>query len=150
MKNFPREMMHSNGVPMLLDSTRLMLVFQRQLELAEVVPFLAGLDLWLEDGGDERQAIPGEVVNHSGTRFFAQARRPITQERFEAIEKAALAFGAELLARCTACSVNRAAARCWCRCPTCWWCACVSATARTAPTAPSSPPTTAPSRCCRK
>ena len=98
MKNFPREMMHSNGVPMLLDSTRLMLAFQRPLELADVVQFLAGLDLLLEDGGDERQAVPGEVVNHTGNRFFAQARRPLTQERFEAIEKAALALGADLLA----------------------------------------------------
>ena len=98
MKNFPRELMHSNGVPMLLDATRLMLAFQRPLERVAVVQFLAGLDLYLEDSADEQQSVPGEIVNQSETRYFVQARRPISQERFEAIDKAALAFGAEFLA----------------------------------------------------
>lgn len=98
MKNFPRELMHSNGVPMLLDTTRLMLAFQRPLERAEVARFLAGLDLFLEDSGDEQQVVPGEIVNHTETRYFLQARRPISQERFEILEKAAIAMGAEFLA----------------------------------------------------
>ena len=98
MNNFPRELMHSNGVPMLLDTTRLMLVFQRPLERADVARFLAGLDLLLEDGSDEQHSVPGEIVNHTDTRYFVQARRPISQERFDALEKAAIALGAEFVA----------------------------------------------------
>ena len=98
MKNFPREIMHSNGVPMLLDSTRLMLSFQRPLERSEVIRFLASLDLFPEDEPDPEQSTPGEIVNQTSTRYFVQSRRPITDQRFDVIEKAALAFGVEFIA----------------------------------------------------
>ncbi len=98
MNSFPRELMHSNGVPMLLDTTRLMLAFQRPPERAELVRFLASLDLFLEQHDDDIAAVPGEVVNHTALRVFVQARRVITQARFELIEKAALAAGLDFLA----------------------------------------------------
>lgn len=98
MKNFPREMMHSNGVPMLLDTTRLMLSFQRPLERTEAVRFLATVDLFLEDGLDPEISVPGEIVNHTANRYFVQSRRAINQERFEVIEKVALAFGVDFIA----------------------------------------------------
>lgn len=98
MNNFPRELQHATGAPMLLDATRLLLVLQRPAERADVVRFLASVDLALEDGADEPRAVPGEIVNHTGLQYFVLARRPITQERFEAIDKAALAFGAAFIA----------------------------------------------------
>lgn len=94
MKNFPRELKHSSGAPLLLDPTRLLLSFLQPLERAVVASFLAGLDLMLENG-DEGETVPGEVVNHTGRRFFVTAGRAISQERFELIDKAALALGAE-------------------------------------------------------
>jgi subtilisin family serine protease len=96
MKNFPREMQHSSGAPLLLDPTRLLLSFQRALARAEIDALLASLDLVLEDGGDNgRPTVPGEVVNHTSTRFWVLARRAISDEYFVRIEQAAIALGLE-------------------------------------------------------
>lgn len=94
MKNFPRDMKHSSGAPLLLDPTRLLLSFQRPLARADLDLLLGGLDLFLENG-DVEPPVPGETVNHTNTRFWVQARRAINQERFEVIEKAAMALGLE-------------------------------------------------------
>lgn len=100
MNNFPRELMHSNGVPMLLDTSRLMLSFQRPQERNQLVQFLASFDLYLEQNeiDDVLPAVPGEVVNHSPLRFFVQARHVISQTQFDVLEKAALALGLDFIA----------------------------------------------------
>lgn len=92
MKNFPRELQHSSGAPMLLDPTRLLLSFQRPLSEDELKTLLANLDLALEDG-DVAPPVPGEVVNHTGQRFWVMARRAINDERYNQIEKAAMVLG---------------------------------------------------------
>lgn len=94
MKNFPRELGHSSGAALLLDPTRLLLSFQRPPARSELERLLGALDLFLENG-DSEQPVPGETVNHTDTRFWVQARRAINQERFETIEKAAMALGLE-------------------------------------------------------
>ncbi|MES2017355.1 MAG: S8 family serine peptidase [Pseudomonadota bacterium] len=97
MNNFPRELLHSSGAPMLLEPTRLMLAFQRPMDSAAVKTLLASFDLLLEDAEPE-QAVPGEVVNHTGQRFFVLARFALTPERIEAIDKAGQALGLDYVA----------------------------------------------------
>ncbi|MES3022191.1 MAG: S8 family serine peptidase [Pseudomonadota bacterium] len=92
MKNFPREMQHASGVPLLLDPTRLLMSFRQAPPRPELEKILIALDLQLENG-DEASSVPGETVNHTSERFWVQARRAINQERFETIEKLATQSG---------------------------------------------------------
>ncbi|HZV67881.1 MAG TPA: hypothetical protein VFG03_23600, partial [Telluria sp.] len=92
MINFPRQLRHSSGAPLLLDDSRLLLSFLRPAERAELARLLASLDLALENG-DAEPAVPGETVNHSSRRFWVQARQPIHQERFDMIEKTLTPLG---------------------------------------------------------
>jgi subtilisin family serine protease len=99
MNNFPRQLTHASGAPMLLDPTRLLLVFKQPIERNNLLRMLSEIDLLLEDGAAElEQPVPGEVVNHSATRAFVQSRRPITQQRFEYIQTTALIFGLSFIA----------------------------------------------------
>ncbi len=96
MKNFPSEMLHSSGAPMQLDPSRLLLAFQRPLQMAELTGLLTAFELFLEDT-ETALPVPGEVVNHTSQRFFVQSRRALTDERFDAIEKAASSLGLDFI-----------------------------------------------------
>jgi subtilisin family serine protease len=94
--SFPAQLKHSSGAPLVLERTRLLLVFSRPLSKPEFDAFLCGNDLAMEDLPEN--AVPGEVVNNTSTRFFVQARRPLTAERIEAIDKAAQQYGLDFVA----------------------------------------------------
>lgn len=97
MKNFPAQLVHSSGAPMELDTTRLLLAFGRPLSRDELDRLLSAHQLRLEDDAAQgrEQLVPGEQVNHTNRRFWVAAHRPINQEAFERLEKAALALGLE-------------------------------------------------------
>ena len=96
MKNFPQQMSHASGAPLALEPARLLLVLKAPRERSEVAQFLAGLDLFLEDDPDG-EAVPGERVNHTRTRYFVQSRRPLDDGRLAKVEAAGQALGLDFV-----------------------------------------------------
>lgn len=92
MKNFPQQMVHSSGAPLLLDTNRLLLAFQKPVDRKALEPFFKELDLALEDEVQDKSA-PGERINHTLQRLWVQSRRPIDDERYQRIEKIAMSLG---------------------------------------------------------
>lgn len=85
MKGFPREVPHSTGVPMIIDESRLLLVFNQSPNRDALQKTLSGLGLALESDIIEG-AVPGESINHTPTRFWVQSRQPIDDAQFERID----------------------------------------------------------------
>ena len=103
MNSFPRQMTHASGAPMVLDPTRLLLVFKQPVERNNLLRLLSEIGLQLEDGDlldipVIQRPVPGEAVNNSPTRAFVQSRIPLTQERFEYIRTSAIIFGLDFIA----------------------------------------------------
>ncbi|WP_431478141.1 S8 family serine peptidase [Massilia eburnea] len=92
MKNFPQEMSHASGASLALDTTRLLIALKQPKERSAVEQFLHSVDLFLEDEADEGM-VPGERVNHTKTRYFVQARRPLDDGRLAKIEEAGAQLG---------------------------------------------------------
>jgi hypothetical protein len=92
MKNFPREVPHSSGVPMILDTTRLLLVFTQPPNRDALQKALAALGLALESDVIDG-AVPGEAINHTPTRFWVQARQPLDDADLERIDQDVRALG---------------------------------------------------------
>jgi subtilisin family serine protease len=92
MKNFPQEMSHASGATLALDTTRLLVALKQPKERSIVEQFLHSVDLFLEDEADEGM-VPGERVNHTRTRYFAQSRRPLDDARLAKIEEAGAQLG---------------------------------------------------------
>lgn len=92
MKNFPKQLAHSSGVPLNLDGNRLLLAFQRSVSREEIERFVKEFDLFLEDEIEDK-AVPGERVNHTDRRFWVQSRRAIDDDRYQRIEEAATQLG---------------------------------------------------------
>ncbi len=97
MKNFPQEMSHPSGAALTLDTTRLLVAFKQPKERAAVEQFLHSVELFLEDEADEGM-VPGERVNHTRTRYFAQSRRPLDDARIAKIEEAGAPLGLDWIA----------------------------------------------------
>ena len=74
MKNFPQQMTHSSGAPLLLDTNRLLLAFQKPVAREQIESFVKELGLVLEDDIQDK-AISGERVNHTDQRFWVRSRR---------------------------------------------------------------------------
>ena len=73
MNSFPRQMTHASGAPMVLDATRLLLVFKQPVERNNLLRLLSEIGLQLEDGNlfdtsAIQRPVPGEVVNPSVSR----------------------------------------------------------------------------------
>jgi hypothetical protein len=96
MKNFPEQMSHASGTQMSLDPTRILLVLKAPREPTDVKQFLHSMDLFLEDEPDGSR-VPGERVNHTRTRFWAQSRRPLDDGRLQKIEEAGAAIGLDFI-----------------------------------------------------
>lgn len=92
MKNFPQQITHSSGAPLLLETNRLLLAFQKPVTRREIARFVKELDLFLE-GDVQDKAVPGERVNHTDQRFWVQSRRPIDDDRYQKIEESAVRLG---------------------------------------------------------
>jgi len=92
MKNFPQQITHSSGAPLLLETSRLLLAFQKPVTRREIARFVKELDLFLE-GDVQDKAVPGERVNHTDQRFWVQSRRPIDDDRYQKIEESAVRLG---------------------------------------------------------
>ncbi|WP_165390880.1 S8 family serine peptidase [Pseudoduganella lutea] len=92
MNRFPEVMAHSTGAPLARDPGRVLLALKSPRERADVEQFLHGMEMFLEDE-PESSHIPGERVNHTKSRYWAQARRPIDDERLQKIEQAGTAIG---------------------------------------------------------
>lgn len=92
MKNFPTQLIHSSGSPLLLDQQRLLLSFQNVVHQEEVERILRELDLVLEDNIQE-DAIRGERVNHTDQRFWVRSRRPIHDDHYRKIEEGLTQLG---------------------------------------------------------
>ncbi|HEY1042819.1 MAG TPA: S8 family serine peptidase [Telluria sp.] len=95
MKNFPRELINGNGVPMTLDPSRLLLAFKSTPDRAVLDPLLAQFDLMLETMIE--RPVPGEEINNTSTRFWVQARRAITDDQFTKLEATLLPLGLDFL-----------------------------------------------------
>lgn len=77
---------------MFLDPNRLLLAFQKRVTREKLERFLKEHDLFLE--GDVRdRAVPGERVNHTDQRFWAQSLRPIDSDAYQKVEEAAVQLG---------------------------------------------------------
>ena len=63
-----------SGAPLALDPGRVLLALKTPRERADVEQFLHGMEMFLEDE-PESSHIPGERVNHTKLRYWAQARR---------------------------------------------------------------------------
>jgi subtilisin family serine protease len=98
MKNFPTEMSHTSGAPLALEATRMLIAFKQPRERAEVEQFLHSQELFLEDEPDAGASVPGERVNHTKTRFFVQARRPLNDETVARVEEAGAKLGLDWIA----------------------------------------------------
>lgn len=96
MRNFPQQMSHSSGTPLALDPGRILLSLRAPRERADVRQFLHSVDLFLEDEPDT-SPIPGERVNHTKSRYWAQARRPLDDGRLQKIEEAGAAIGLDFI-----------------------------------------------------
>ncbi|HEX8606572.1 MAG TPA: S8 family serine peptidase [Pseudoduganella sp.] len=94
MSKFPKTLLHASGAPLALDAGRLLLALKAPRDRADVETFLHGLDMFLEDE-PESSNIPGERVNHTTTRYWAQARRPLDDDRLAKITQAGTALGLE-------------------------------------------------------
>jgi len=92
MKNFPQQITHNSGAPLVLDRNRLLLAFQRLISREEIERVVRELDLVLE-GDVQSETVLGERVNHTDQRFWVQSRRPIDDDRYQIIEESAMQFG---------------------------------------------------------
>lgn len=92
MKNFPKQMTHSSGDPLFLDTSRLLLAFQKRITRKKLEPFCKEHDLFIEDDVQDK-TVPGERVNHTDQRFWVQSRRPIDDDRYQKIQEAAMQLG---------------------------------------------------------
>lgn len=92
MKNFPQQITHSSGAPLVLDRNRLLLAFQRPVTREEIERVVRELDLFLE-GDAQSNTVPGERINHTDQRFWVQSRRPIDDDRYQTIEESAMQLG---------------------------------------------------------
>ncbi|TWI66431.1 subtilase family protein [Pseudoduganella lurida] len=100
MSIYPKMMAHATGAPLVLDSGRILLALKAPRERTDVEQFLRSQDMYLEDepeGGNDGDRIPGERVNHTKTRFWAQSRRPLDDERLRKIEQAGGPIGLDFL-----------------------------------------------------
>lgn len=93
MKNFPRQLTHGSGSPMVLDPTRLLIAFREPVDREAVEARVGEFDLGLEDTDDvqpEAATRPFEVINHTDRRFWVRTRNgePIDEERFEGLRGA--------------------------------------------------------------
>ena len=93
MKNFPAEMSHTSGAPLALEATRMLIAFRQAHEREEVLQFLHSQELFLEDEPEAGAGVPGERINHTKTRYFVQARRPLNDEALARIEAAGTKLG---------------------------------------------------------
>jgi subtilisin family serine protease len=93
MKNFPTEMSHTSGAPLALEATRMLIAFKQPRARTEVEQFLHSQELFLEDEPEAGASVPGERVNHTKTRFFVQARRPLNDEALARVEEAGARLG---------------------------------------------------------
>lgn len=92
MKNFPQQITHSSGAPLVLDRNRLLLAFQRPITREEIERVVRELDLFLE-GDAQSNTVPGERINHTDQRFWVQSRRPIDDDRYQTIEESVMQLG---------------------------------------------------------
>jgi len=92
MKNFPQQITHNSGAPLVLDPNRLLLAFQSPISREEIERVVRELDLVLE-GDVQSETVLGERVNHTDQRFWVQSRRPIDDDRYQIIEESAMQLG---------------------------------------------------------
>ncbi|NTV06408.1 MAG: S8 family serine peptidase [Chlorobiaceae bacterium] len=88
MKNFPQQMVHSSGAPLILDTNRLLLVFKKPVAREEIERFVKEIDLSLEEDVQDK-VVRSERVNHTTQRFWVQSHQTINDERYQKIEESA-------------------------------------------------------------
>jgi subtilisin family serine protease len=84
MNNFPSQMLHSSGAPLLLDSNRLLLAFQSVIEPKKVETLLRDFALSLERDVPAN-GVPGERVNHTAQRYWVHSGTPIDESLYQKI-----------------------------------------------------------------